>query len=286
MSVASKKVLHFMPKAWGQIMSLTADCPIEISAMGQLVPGRDNIVQEFHCVKQYCTGASTDMDKTALMQLQLDLTARGIDPTLLRVHWHSHVNMGTSPSGVDEANIDRMANGAFLWTIITNKDGAAAAFAGMPLGKGISIRLDTFDPVKHDSLTSVFRHTVSDCEYRVLAASTYRTAAGADWVKAALATVSAPNVAAPSRTNGFASEYTFDNDFVMRRREIDIPARSQHERELLHMAEAYGLLSDYPRKYAALDKPPTKPAPPPPAWLTQPSKTEIVGYWENKWLQS
>jgi hypothetical protein len=185
MSVVQTKKLLFTPKAWIQMWRLTEACDIEISALGLLLPGRDDVVQEFYVPKQKCSGVYTEMDDQSLSLLQLELINQGADTSRLRVFFHSHVNMTASPSGTDEATIDRLANGAFMWSIITNKSGAAAALAGKDPGNNLYLRLDTYDPNSHGNNNSVYRNTVVNCSYGVL----YQGTVTNKWIEESLAKV-------------------------------------------------------------------------------------------------
>lgn len=161
------KTLRFMPKAWIQMWTLTRDCNVEISARGLLVDGTDDLVQEFFVVDQECSGVITKMDSEAVETLNLQLMTDGHDLQNLCVYWHSHVNMGTSPSPTDEKTFASMANGRFLWSLITNKSGAAAALAGKGVAeKDLYVRLDLFDPDNHAKDT-VRRMTLHEVGYAV-----------------------------------------------------------------------------------------------------------------------
>lgn len=93
--------------------------------------------------------------------------------------------MAASPSGTDEDTFDRLANGRFLWSIITNKAGVPAALAGGAVGSNMYLRLDTYDPDHHANHASPFRSTFESCTYRVLIPDTVDKA----WFDAALANV-------------------------------------------------------------------------------------------------
>jgi len=185
MSIVQTKKLFFTPKAWVQMWRLTEACPIEISALGLLLPGRDDVVQEFYVPKQKCSPVYTEMLDNELSVMQMELSAMGVDTSRLRVFFHSHVNMAASPSGTDESTIDRLANGAFLWSIITNKTGAAAALTGKDPGSNLYLRLDTYDPTNHTSATSVYRNTITNCAYSVL----YQGTVTNKWIEESLAKV-------------------------------------------------------------------------------------------------
>lgn len=195
---ADKKCLYFTTKAWVQMWSITRACDIEIQALGLLHPTKDNLVMEFYVIKQTCTPVYTDMDTTAMFELNAKLTEEGVDTSRLRVFMHSHVNMAASPSGTDEATFSRLANGAFLWSIITNKAGAELALAGRDPGKNMYLRLDTYDPVDHKNESSIHRVTIENNDYSVLLAG----AVSKTWVDAALACVVKERHSVPNVTYG------------------------------------------------------------------------------------
>lgn len=176
-----KKTLVFTEHAWYQMHYLAEACSIEISAMGYLQEGTDNVVEGFVVPKQTCTGVSTVMDSDDLLRLQLQMQEEhGVDLSRWCVWWHSHVNMGVSPSGTDEDNIENLASGRFLWSVITNKAAAALAIQHKEVNTGLYIRLDLFDPKEH-SKHSVHRLTLdgSSLEYAVIR----NNKAWRDWAK-------------------------------------------------------------------------------------------------------
>lgn len=205
MLVSHKKPLYFTHKAWIQMWKLTKECPTEISAMGLLVSGTTNLVQEFFVPEQRCSGVETTMDEASLSELCLRLTTEGYDLANLCVWWHSHVNMATKPSGTDENNIDRLANGRILWSIITNKNGADRALLGGEPGDGMYIRMDMYDPVKHDDKNSVFRMSIPDCAYGVHLGGVVSK----DWVKAGLDKVTVSAVGVTTMTRNGTTVTTF-----------------------------------------------------------------------------
>ena len=150
MAIHRGKTLIFTEYAWNQMHYLTAGCDIELSALGYLRKGTDNVVEEFLVPKQVCSGTSTVMDSDDLLARQLALQAeKGIELSQWCVWWHSHVNMSAAPSGTDENNIENLASGKFLWSIITNKTASAAAIAHEKITTGFYLRLDLFDQKEH-----------------------------------------------------------------------------------------------------------------------------------------
>ena len=166
----AKKILLFTEKAWKQMHHLAHACDIEISAMGYLRAGTDNVVEEFIVPKQTCSGTSTVMDSDDLLQRQLELSvSHGIELSQWCVWWHSHVNMQATPSPTDENNIENLASGRFLWSVITNKAAAKQAIARENVNTGMYVRLDLFDPKEHAKV-SVNRLTLdgASVEYAVI----------------------------------------------------------------------------------------------------------------------
>lgn len=186
MKATGQKILKFTQRAWNQMWKLTLGCEIEISALGILVEGTNDTIEEFFVPKQICSGVSTDMSDDDLMALNVQLIQQGVDLKRICCYWHSHVNMATSPSGTDEATFDRLANGRYLWSLITNKAGAALALSGKPPGDGLYIRLDTYDPDNHANHASPFRHTLEKCDYKLVHPA---LEGEKEWVAAALAQV-------------------------------------------------------------------------------------------------
>lgn len=152
-------MLRFSPLAWLKMWLLTNACNIEVSGMG-LLSARDTcFVEDIFVVKQKCSPTYTDQDQDELAALYESLAARGIDGKRLRVWWHSHVDMVATPSGTDTNTANVMANGGFIWMVITSKKGVRAALnvgSAIPDG-GLFVGLEQYDPYTHDNLDSPFR---------------------------------------------------------------------------------------------------------------------------------
>lgn len=264
------KTLGFSAKAWVQMWTLTQKCPTEISALGLLHPTDDCLVQEFFVPKQRCDGVYTAMEDSDLAELSASLEKEGYDLSRLRVFWHSHVDMATGPSGTDLATFDRLANGAFLWSIITNKQGANKALIGGEPGNGLMIRLDMYDPVKHEKKDSIYRNTVENCNYYVA----MRGLLSSKWADAALGQIigkpqrvfTPPARAAwvaptPADRENFYPDGSFDLD-KWREEWAASQNRSADERQ--------GLVKKLPAPSEKLQKK---------------EETYHLGYWGEQWLQ-
>ena len=153
--VTTKPKVRFSQKVYQQMRALTEECNIEISAMGIIATDEqkeqagvkeDYYVLELFVVDQECTGVSTDLDDDAFIDLVMELRERGIKSEQVCFWWHSHVNMGTSHSGTDEAQIERFDFDEVCISAITNKKG------------DLNLRIDMFKP---------FRYSFEKCPYVV-----------------------------------------------------------------------------------------------------------------------
>ena len=153
--VTKKPTVRFSQKAYQQMWALTEACPIEISAMGIIATEEqkksegiteDFYVLEYFVIDQECTGTSTDLDDDAFIDLVMKLRDRGISAEQIVVWWHSHVRMGVSHSGTDEAQIERFDFDTVCISAITNKKNE------------LNLRVDMYKP---------FRHTFEKCDHTV-----------------------------------------------------------------------------------------------------------------------
>lgn len=142
------------------------------------------MVEEFFVPKQVCDGTNTDMTPDAVMDLMLQLQAKGIASDRIMFWWHSHVDMPTKPSLKDEETIERLSPKNGLWSIITNKADAKRVLMGWRPTE-LYIRYDSFDQIDAKRLDSPQRWTTEDCSFGVLQVNILTDA----WVKAALGNV-------------------------------------------------------------------------------------------------
>lgn len=86
-------------------------------------------VSKAHIVKMLSnSGANVKLDNEDHFRLMTQLP----DNAELRCHWHSHVNMGVSPSGTDDStNIENAEHGWFC-SIILNKQGSISGQIAFP----------------------------------------------------------------------------------------------------------------------------------------------------------
>jgi len=108
----------------------------EISGLGTVTRlGNDFLITEVHLLEQECTGASTDLSAEDVSRFLLESVRTGLDPSQLKLWWHSHAGMGTFWSGTDDATAGRFSNGWML-SLVGNKRGEYL------------VRLDLFEPIR------------------------------------------------------------------------------------------------------------------------------------------
>jgi hypothetical protein len=109
---------------------------VEISGLGTVTRlGNDFLVTDLHLFEQVCTGASTDLSQEAVSQFLLQSVMAGLDPSELKLWWHSHVNMSAFWSGTDDATAGSFGNG-WMISVVGNKSGEYLC------------RLDLYEPIR------------------------------------------------------------------------------------------------------------------------------------------
>jgi len=99
--------VYITAEAWRKIQYVVASCDKEVAWMGfvdELETG-DFLITEVFVPKQHVTGATVDIDAEDLGTKAFEFSKDGKDPSMIRYHGHSHVNMGVSPSGTDQNHI-------------------------------------------------------------------------------------------------------------------------------------------------------------------------------------
>ena len=85
------------------------------------------LIEDVFLLKQKVHSATTEIDPDALASLATNLIKQGNEGIALynkiRMWGHSHVNMGTSPSGQDDNQMDEFATSDFYIRLIGNKSG-------------------------------------------------------------------------------------------------------------------------------------------------------------------
>ena len=118
----------YTPEVWAVIQLAVAECSKEVGWLGtvQVLESGDYLIDQVFIPEQFVTGAETDIDAQTMAALAQEIIAAGDDPGRLMYWGHSHVNMGVSPSGQDETQIEAyLADQPVMIRGIYNKKGDA-----------------------------------------------------------------------------------------------------------------------------------------------------------------
>lgn len=115
--------VYYTPKAWAKIWHTVDSVSTEVSWLGCVEKlGNDFLVTDIFVPKQEVTQTTTDILPEAEASLLYELVSNDICPSTLTLWGHSHVNMGVTPSGTDEQEVeDRLENSEMLIRTIHNK---------------------------------------------------------------------------------------------------------------------------------------------------------------------
>lgn len=122
--------VFFTPQVLADMKSIVDACDIEVGWLGLVdqKPGGDLVVSEIFVPKQKCNAAMAKITPNGLMDLYSELSKRPNGDKLVEkiLFWgHSHVRMGTSPSGQDDDTMEIFKKGKCPYFVraILNKEG-------------------------------------------------------------------------------------------------------------------------------------------------------------------
>ena len=96
--------IYITPNAYTKMRALVNKTETEIGWYGTVckMPGLNNvyIIEDILVYPQTVTGATCTQDDDKMFEFEMSLTTEQVNSK--RFHGHSHVNMGVTPSGVDE----------------------------------------------------------------------------------------------------------------------------------------------------------------------------------------
>lgn len=120
MTVSNKINVVFKKKVYEEILAFVDQCKTEVGGVCKAVIKDGDIhVLSNHVPLQEVNGSTTEIDPAALGKLEFETQAMDGE---FWVWWHSHVNMGTSPSGQDvKQRREFAANAGRCAAIIFNK---------------------------------------------------------------------------------------------------------------------------------------------------------------------
>lgn len=91
----------------------------EISGFGHVVPYRNGLlITDVFILKQECTGTESDMSQEAMADMLLTMILDGIDPSSIKLWFHSHAKMKTFWSQTDDDTIRILSKDSWLLSIV------------------------------------------------------------------------------------------------------------------------------------------------------------------------
>jgi hypothetical protein len=128
------------PLAYQKMMEFTKHCDLEISWLGTVKQEGWNLhIEDVYLFKQEVSSGATELDEHAMSKFAEDLLTDPPDGDIdkasdlinrIRMWGHSHVKMGTTPSGTDDKTMDEFAENVrntdmpFMIRLICNKLGS------------------------------------------------------------------------------------------------------------------------------------------------------------------
>lgn len=152
-TITNKPHVFILPVAIEKMEVYVQACDDEIGWLGYCTKdGNNYIIQDVKLFNQEVNGTTCEIDEKCVAEFAEDLLSKpgGVELcNIIRVWGHSHVRMGVSPSGQDEAQFERLYTDSddFYIRIIANKQG--------------DMKLDL-----HDCVTGVTYNNLQWQEYR------------------------------------------------------------------------------------------------------------------------
>jgi hypothetical protein len=115
--------LHIDPPVWRQMVAWAIVTNSEVSGMGLLEPAGDDDLRltRVFLLPQLGNAVATQLDPVGMADLMGQLLDEGIDPSGLRVWWHSHGREAPFWSGQDEQTIEGFAPASMVSVVIDHR---------------------------------------------------------------------------------------------------------------------------------------------------------------------
>jgi hypothetical protein len=132
--MTERPTLRVAPRAWEKLWLYIRLAEGEVGGIGRVEQdGADFVMTDCFLIDQRATDVDVELDSGALSRFLIECLEREIDPSTLRLWWHSHAREAVFWSPDDERTIDRFG-GEWLVSLEGNHGGKLLA------------RLDRFEP--------------------------------------------------------------------------------------------------------------------------------------------
>lgn len=96
----------------------------EISGLGSVMrSGDDLLIYDIFLFEQVCSPTETDINRGDIHQMLYQAVVAGLDTSVLKLWWHSHVKMATFWSQTDENTAVGLARDGWFLSIVGNQGG-------------------------------------------------------------------------------------------------------------------------------------------------------------------
>lgn len=114
--------VRILEAAWKRLMAYILACPTEVGGLGAVEEREGElVVTDVFLIDQVATGDDFELDPGAQAAFINDWIRRGRDVSELKFWWHSHVDMDTFWSVVDENTMRRLAGDAYVVSLVGNR---------------------------------------------------------------------------------------------------------------------------------------------------------------------
>lgn len=129
-----------------KMMSYTKACDTEITGFADTEFDKELnafvITKVYDLLEQTAGGAHVNIDEEIVSDFNLQLIKQGAE-RLPNCWWHSHVDMETFLSGIDDDNIESLRNDSFILALVFNK--SQKVFAAVKMFQPFDLQLDELE---------------------------------------------------------------------------------------------------------------------------------------------
>jgi len=169
-------VLRFTPYAFAKIKYFRDAGPTEVGGYG-ITTDDPLLVTDVVLIKQQCTSATIEFDKTDSVDFVERMTDKGLSPFQhSNIFWHTHPGSCPKPSLVDEANFDKNFSHpacAIFYILARGGDSYTRMRFNTPPGIDVEIQSETdysvpFPASDHESWKKEYEEKVSEVKYPIV----------------------------------------------------------------------------------------------------------------------
>jgi hypothetical protein len=142
--------LRIDPTVWRQMIAWAKVTDSEVSGMALLEPEGDDdlLLSRVFLLPQLGNAVATQLDPVGMAELMAQLLDEGIDPSGLRVWWHSHGREAPFWSGQDEKTIEGFAPSSMVSVVVDHRQRRLARLDRYRPRHTTWLEVDGADPIE------------------------------------------------------------------------------------------------------------------------------------------